>query len=216
MVSQGLFDFGDVDGSQAMSDCNIMAITAALGRLFVADSYNHKVKQIDLQGSHCTTLVGDTPATLDEPGGITRAGDFLIVADTGNHRLRSVHIQTGEIRDFAAADHDHPPFNRVAIVFPAITPAANAVISPAASAFLRAGTSVVAFYMGYRTARIRCRNRPLVEGQDYRLLQQRGLRGLRNNKTFFWVPPGPSGRSIKPLKTFVRRENRTIGLGVPR
>ena len=102
VVGQGLFDFGDVDG--AAGEVRLqhpMALTAAQGRLFVADSYNHKVKQIALQGSHCNTLVGDTPNTLDEPGGITRAGDFLIVADTGNHRLRSVHIQTGEIRDLS-------------------------------------------------------------------------------------------------------------------
>ena len=35
----------------------------------------------------------------ERPGGIARAGDFLLVADTNNHRLRAVHRASGELRD---------------------------------------------------------------------------------------------------------------------
>ena len=100
VVGQGLFDFGDVDG--AAGEVRLqhpMALTAAQGNLFVADSYNHKIKIIELPGARCRTLTGGHPEILDEPGGLTRVGDFLIVADTGNHRLRVVEISTGDIRD---------------------------------------------------------------------------------------------------------------------
>ena len=36
---------------------------------------------------------------LSEPGGVTVAGPFLLVADTNNHRVRAVARDTGEIRD---------------------------------------------------------------------------------------------------------------------
>ena len=91
-------------------------------------------------------------------------------------------------------------FNRVAIVFsggPA--PAANAVISAAASAFLRAGTSVVGILHGYTGLQeYDAETRPLVEGQDYRLLQQRDLRGLRNSRgVLLGTARAHPGRSIE-------------------
>ena len=74
--------------------------------------------------------------------------------------------------------------NRVAIVFsggPA--PAANAVISAAASAFLRAGTSVVGFLNGYSALQdYDAAERPLQEGEDYLLFERRDLRGMRNSR----------------------------------
>jgi uncharacterized protein YyaL (SSP411 family)/thiol-disulfide isomerase/thioredoxin len=100
VVGQGLFDFGDVDGSAGgVRLQHPMGLTAAKGNIYVADSYNHKIKKIALPGAHCSTLTGGHPSILDEPGGITRLGDFLVVADTGNHRVRVVEIETGEIRD---------------------------------------------------------------------------------------------------------------------
>ena len=99
-----------------------------------------------------------------------------------------------------------PSFNRVAIVFsggPA--PAANAVISAAASAFLRAGTAVVGILHGYTGLQeYDAETRPLVEGQDYRLLQQRDLRGLRNSRGVLLGTARPiQDVRLKPLKTFV-------------
>ena len=74
--------------------------------------------------------------------------------------------------------------NRVAIVFsggPA--PAANAVISAAASAFLRAGTSVVGFLNGYSALQdYDAAERPLQEGEDYLLFERKDLRGMRNSR----------------------------------
>jgi 6-phosphofructokinase len=73
---------------------------------------------------------------------------------------------------------------RVAIVFsggPA--PAANAVISSAASAFLRAGTTVVGILNGYSALQdYDAETHPLLEGRDYRMLLSQDLRGLRNSR----------------------------------
>ena len=102
VVGQGLFDFGDVDGSAGEVRLqHPLALTAAKGHIYVADTYNHKIKKIVLPGAHCSTLTGGHPAILDEPGGITRVGEFLVVADTGNHRIRVVKTDSGEIRDLA-------------------------------------------------------------------------------------------------------------------
>jgi 6-phosphofructokinase len=77
-----------------------------------------------------------------------------------------------------------PMLKRVAILFsggPA--PGANAVISAAASAFLRGGTSVIGILNGYSSIQdYDAESRPLVEGQDYIFLQPRDLRGQRNSR----------------------------------
>ena len=73
---------------------------------------------------------------------------------------------------------------RVAIVFsggPA--PAANAVISSAASALVRAGVDVVGILHGYSGLQEYDEDhRPMIEGQDYRIMLPRELRGLRNSR----------------------------------
>lgn len=77
-----------------------------------------------------------------------------------------------------------PTLKRVAIIFsggPA--PAANAVITAAASAFLRAGTSVIGILNGYSALQdYEAESRPLIEGQDYVFLQPKDLRGQRNSR----------------------------------
>ena len=73
---------------------------------------------------------------------------------------------------------------RVAIVFsggPA--PAANSVISSAASALIRAGVTVVGVLHGYSGLQdYDSESRPMEEGRDYRIMQARELRGLRNSR----------------------------------
>ena len=94
---------------------------------------------------------------------------------------------------------------RVAIIFsggPA--PAANAVISSAASALLRQGTSVVGILNGYSALQdYDAETRPLVEGQDYRVLQPRDLRGKRNSRgIMLGTARANPGRSIQCPEDF--------------
>jgi len=80
------------------------------------------------------------------------------------------------------------PFSpkRIGVVFsggPA--PAANAVISAAVSSFRRAGIEVVGFLHGYQGLIEYGRDRPLVQGKDYKLFTDQDLRGLRNARGIF-------------------------------
>jgi len=73
---------------------------------------------------------------------------------------------------------------RVAILFsggPA--PAANAVITAAASAFRRAGTEVVGIMHGYSALQhYDAENRPLVADEEYFVFKDKDLQGLRNTR----------------------------------
>ncbi len=108
VVGRGLFDFGDVDGqSQAVRLQHPMGIAWASGALHVADTYNHKVKAIELPGLRARTMAGsgeagfrDGPpgeARFDEPAGLTAADGSLYVADTNNHAIREVDLASGAV-----------------------------------------------------------------------------------------------------------------------
>ena len=105
MVGQGLFDFGDVDGvGEAVRLQHPLGVTLGERELYIADTFNNKVKTLRMQDGSVSTLAGDgSIAHFAEPGGLDRAGDFLVVADTNNHRLRAVHRRTGEARDLPLA-----------------------------------------------------------------------------------------------------------------
>jgi hypothetical protein len=84
-----------------------LGVALAGGRLYVADTYNHKVKVLDPEKGTCTTLAGTgrpgfedggaAEASFCEPGGIGAAGGRLYVADTNNHAIRVVDPKTGEV-----------------------------------------------------------------------------------------------------------------------
>ncbi|MCK6551739.1 redoxin family protein, partial [Myxococcota bacterium] len=95
LVGRGLFDFGDVDGTgEAVRLQHPLGVAFADGLVFVADTYNGKVKTIDVETNETKTLT----AGLTEPGGLAVAGGFVLVADTGAHRLCAIHRETGELR----------------------------------------------------------------------------------------------------------------------
>ncbi|XP_064615847.1 NHL repeat-containing protein 2-like [Liolophura sinensis] len=81
--------------------------------LAVADSYNHKIKKIDVTTKQCTSYVGCGTAgnsvaghlrevTLNEPGGVCvdRAKGILYIADTNNHCIKTVNVKTNVMRPF--------------------------------------------------------------------------------------------------------------------
>jgi thiol-disulfide isomerase/thioredoxin len=103
IVGGDLFDFGDVDGSG-----NEVRLQHPLGvlsfgdKLLIADTYNHKIKQLDPKKQTVVTLFGTgkpgqqdgTPASFYEPGGMALANDKLYIADTNNHAIRVVDLKT--------------------------------------------------------------------------------------------------------------------------
>ena len=98
-----LFEFGDVDGTG--DDVRLqhpLGILPFGDKLLIADTYNHKIKELDPKRGRVTTLVGTgKPGQADgatpsfyEPAGLTFANDKLYIADTNNHAIRVVDLKT--------------------------------------------------------------------------------------------------------------------------
>jgi sugar lactone lactonase YvrE len=100
LVGKGLFVFGDVDGvGEKVRLQHALGVAYRKGLLYVADTYNSKVKVIDPRLQECKTFVGErggwlSGATFNEPGGLSIAGDKMYVADTNGHRIRVVDMKT--------------------------------------------------------------------------------------------------------------------------
>ena len=99
-----LFDFGDTDGTGNAARLQHPLGTALAGTtLYVADTYNSKIKRVDMTTTTVTSWLGTTAGFADgaqpafnEPGGLSLADDALWVADTNNHAVRKVDLTTGE------------------------------------------------------------------------------------------------------------------------
>jgi DNA-binding beta-propeller fold protein YncE len=100
IVGRGLFDFGDADGPPGSALLqHPLDVAAAPGVVYVADTYNNKIKAIAFGTMATSTLFGDgDPDVLHEPGGLAFAGGRLFIADTNNHRVLEAVPSTGEIR----------------------------------------------------------------------------------------------------------------------
>ncbi|MGV3723527.1 MAG: thioredoxin-like domain-containing protein [Actinomycetota bacterium] len=86
-----LFDFGDRDGPGFQARLQHPLGVAYGGEwLYIADTYNHKIKRLNLASSVVETFLGGQQFL--EPGGISLAGDLLYVADTNNHRVCVVDV----------------------------------------------------------------------------------------------------------------------------
>src|SRR5207244_11780191 len=84
-----------------------LGIAWSAGVLFVADSYNHKIKKVDPAKDESRTFLGDgrpgdreNPPRFSEPAGLSVAGTDLYVADTNHHQIRKVDLQTGKVQQF--------------------------------------------------------------------------------------------------------------------
>jgi thiol-disulfide isomerase/thioredoxin/DNA-binding beta-propeller fold protein YncE len=101
IVGQDLFEFGDVDGIGATVRLQ-HALGAAYheGKIYVADTYNSKIKIIDPATQSCTTFLGGrsdgwlTQSLLSEPGGLSFARSKMFIADTNHHGIRVVDLGT--------------------------------------------------------------------------------------------------------------------------
>jgi DNA-binding beta-propeller fold protein YncE len=106
VVGGDLFKFGDVDGlGDDVRLQHPLGVFALDGKVLIADTYNHKIKQLDpltrsvktLFGTGKSGQTGGTSPSFYEPGGLTVANNKLYVADTNNHAVRVVDLKTKEI-----------------------------------------------------------------------------------------------------------------------
>lgn len=96
-----LFTFGDVDGKgRAVRLQHPLAVAYADGLLYVADTYNNKIKVVDPAKRTAQTLAGtgkpgasDNPPLFDEPAGLSALNGKLYVADTNNHSIRVIELK---------------------------------------------------------------------------------------------------------------------------
>jgi len=109
LVGEDLFVFGDQDGEgNVVRLQHPLGITARDGLLYLADSYNNKIKRLDPRQRAVTTWLGrgaagrsDGPpasASFREPGGVCAGVGGLYIADTNNHRIALADWRSGEVR----------------------------------------------------------------------------------------------------------------------
>ncbi|GAV06036.1 hypothetical protein RvY_16075 [Ramazzottius varieornatus] len=116
-----LFAFGDVDavgGDVRLQHPLHCVYSPKLQKLFVADSYNHKIKAVDVATRQCQTIAGagrpkdaevavdgatlsSTDRHFDEPNGIALVEledrNVLFIADTNNHCIKAMDLSTNLI-----------------------------------------------------------------------------------------------------------------------
>ena len=108
IVGQGLFVFGDVDGSgETVRLQHPLGIEFYEDLLYIADTYNNKVKKVFPDTQTVQTFLGSgepghrdgrpNEAQFYEPGDVSIATGKLYVADTNNHAIRVADLDTGAV-----------------------------------------------------------------------------------------------------------------------
>jgi thiol-disulfide isomerase/thioredoxin len=93
LVGKGLFEFGDRDGEA--DDALLqhpLGLTHHDSMLYIADTYNGKIKMLDLHRNRVRTVV----AGLEEPNDVRFMDGKLWVTDTNRHQLLRIDLSTGE------------------------------------------------------------------------------------------------------------------------
>ena len=100
LVGLGLFDFGDRDGiGSAARLQHPLGVAFHEGLVYVADTYNGKLKALDPASRELKTIA--IPGLkLSEPGGLCFLDGMIYVADTNAHRIMKVNPKTGESAPF--------------------------------------------------------------------------------------------------------------------
>jgi thiol-disulfide isomerase/thioredoxin/DNA-binding beta-propeller fold protein YncE len=101
IVGRGLFDFGDTEGAPGeVLLQHPLDVAADANVLYVADTYNNKVKSITFGTMMTRAVFGDgDPSTMHEPGGIAVWDGRVYIADTNNHRILSGDPSTGALEE---------------------------------------------------------------------------------------------------------------------
>ncbi len=106
LVGMGLFEFGDRDGTgNGVRLQHPLGVAVLDGRIYIADTYNHKVKVLYPSLQRVETLFGTgrpgdalgTRPQFFEPGGLAVAAGTLYIADTNNHRICIAALTTGTV-----------------------------------------------------------------------------------------------------------------------
>ena len=103
LVGTGLFDFGDVDGvgDNALLQ-HIQALCFVDGQIYLADTYNNRIKTLNPQTREVKAFAGtgiagykdgsSHEAQFNEPAGLAYTEGKLYVADTNNNAVRVIDV----------------------------------------------------------------------------------------------------------------------------
>ncbi|KAL8130547.1 hypothetical protein V2J09_019702 [Rumex salicifolius] len=110
LFADNLFKYGDHDGtgSEVLLQHPLGVYCGQNGQVYIADSYNHKIKVLDPSKKRVESLAGIGKAgfkdgsalksQLSEPSGIVEVGNGrLLVADTNNNAIRYLDLNQGEV-----------------------------------------------------------------------------------------------------------------------
>ena len=95
LVGKGLFDFGDRDGvglDARLQHPLGITVDAERNALWIADTFNSKIRRIDLRSSEVARFKFSHP--LNEPGGLSLYRNKLFIANTNAHQIVVVDLQT--------------------------------------------------------------------------------------------------------------------------
>lgn len=96
-----LFSFGDADGPANKAKFQHPTCLAyADGVIYVADTYNNKIRTVNPKNGATSTLAGGGQGdreTFDEPMGVAAAEKKLYIADTNRHRIRVIDLTTKDV-----------------------------------------------------------------------------------------------------------------------
>ncbi len=108
IIGLGLFEFGDVDGS----DHNIrlqhpIGLAYHDGTIYLAGTYTHKIRKLLPVMRSSFTMLGNgqggdrdgagNQAQFSEPSGLSIAGGKIYIADTNNNTIRVADIESGVV-----------------------------------------------------------------------------------------------------------------------
>ncbi|KAM3290783.1 protein SUPPRESSOR OF QUENCHING 1, chloroplastic [Capsicum chacoense] len=109
VFAENLFRFGDHDGigSEVLLQHPLGVLYGKDGQIYIADSYNHKIKKLDPDSKRVTTLAGvgqagfkdgaAVAAQFSEPSGVVEAENGrLYIADTNNSVIRYLDLNKSE------------------------------------------------------------------------------------------------------------------------
>ncbi|KAG6459354.1 hypothetical protein O3G_MSEX011337 [Manduca sexta] len=105
-----LFAFGDVDdiGQEAKFQHPLsVAYNEQSKTLYVADTYNHKIRKVEVglqkvTSLHPTMIETADPVRFNEPSGLSVSADgkYLYIADTNNHSVKLLNLSRSVCQEF--------------------------------------------------------------------------------------------------------------------
>jgi len=114
LVGTGLFDYGDRDGVGRQGQLqHPQGIAFAGGVIYVADTYNHRIRVLDPATRQLGTAAGSDRGWSDgtagearfaEPAGLAWDGRLLYIADSANHLVRTFDPVSGTVSTLALAN----------------------------------------------------------------------------------------------------------------